>query len=183
MRARAIVWALGLSLAACSSVPVQPSTAHGASKRLEGYRTYAWLPGPLCLGDGDSGDSAAIRSAADRELSGKGYRRIDSSTADFYVRSSVTVTERTSVEAVDPSVNERVWEPLFGEPVGGSGAETGSIVRYEQVRVGLEVIDGASRAVQWSASVWTDLRPEPSEQEKQKSVEKAVRELASALPG
>ena len=183
MRARAFVWALVLPLAACSAVPVQQSMARGADRRFEGYRTYAWVAGQQHLGDGDTGDPAAFRRAADQELSGKGYRRIDSSAADFYVRSRVKVTERTSVQTVDPSTSELIWEPLFGEPLGGSGGEYGAIIRHEQVRVGLDVIDRASRRVLWRATVWTDLEPDSSEQEKQEKVEEAMKELAAVFPG
>ncbi len=183
MRSLHVVWAVALcGLAGCSHGAVTPTVARDAETRLASYRTYAWLPPPVQQQDEDVGAPAALQRAADRELQGKGYQRVDQGPVDFLVRPSFKQEEQTSVRSVDPSTNEYVWNPYFPPSIGGTGAPPPDLERWEEVTLGVDILDTRSGRVEWSASTRADLGVDPSEEEVQQSVEEAMSKVLEAFP-
>lgn len=185
---------LGAILAATTACgPTVSSTK--APTAVPGTGTYAW-GGALAVGEAGQGFTVVnqrlklrIRAAIDSGLAGKGYRRIDSSSAQFLARYAVGVKTTTAdAPVVDQGPDAPVpmtscnaggcWNGWnYGYNTPGDPAFAGLTER--EAGVVLELVDQASGAVAWRGVYRDNATGKAPTPER---INKAVGQLLKALP-
>lgn len=165
------------AVAGCSGIEVRQT--EGSEASIAGYTTYSWVAdGPASPEDPEAWSrrelSREIRVLVDRALEVRGFRLVDREEADLLVE------ERTSIE-------ERVQQrdPYF------------SFDTVRKIEVGtltLQMLDGRTRGVLWSASAKSDLREvargfglvdiryEPIDEPRDWKLQEKVEEILSRIP-
>jgi hypothetical protein len=165
------------AVAGCSGIQVRQT--EGSEASIAGYTTYSWAAdGPASPEDPEAWSrrelSREIRVLVDRALEVRGFRLVDREEADLLVE------ERTSIE-------ERVQQrdPYF------------SFDTVRKIEVGtltLQMLDGRTRGVLWSASAKSDLREvargfglvdiryEPIDEPRDWKLQEKVDEMMSRIP-
>jgi hypothetical protein len=135
-----------LLLSACATIPVGSDRYSGAN--FTAYRTYAWMnTDALVLPAGTRQEISAltvrrIREAVETNLSGKGYRKVDTPTqADFVVAFTVGTLDRLSAESYPlPYRGPWTWE--------WRGSEV-EMHTYLEGNLSIDVFDGANKQPVW----------------------------------
>ena len=179
------------AVAACG-----PSTSSTTSPTLvPGTGTYAW-GGALAVGEAGQGYTIVnqklrlrILSAIDSALTGKGYRKVDSTSAQFLARYAVGVkTTSSNVPVVNDGPDAPVpmtscnaggcwngWDYGYNTP--GDPAFAG--ITEREAGVVLELIDQKTGAVAWRGVYRDDATGKAPTPER---IQKAVGQLLKTLP-
>ena len=191
-RLKLVAIALGLASApACG--PSVSSTK--APTLVPGTGTYAW-GGTLAVGEAGQGYTLVnqrlrlrIQGAIDSGLAGKGYRKVDSSSAQFFARYAVGVkTTTANAPVVDQGPDAPVpmtscnaggcwngWD--YGYNTAGDPAFAGLTER--EAGVVLELVDRKSGAVAWHGVYQDNTTGKAPTPER---IQKAVGQLLKTLP-
>ncbi len=191
-RFRLVAVALALaSVPACG--PSVSSTK--APTLVPGTGTYAW-GGTLAVGEAGQGYTLVnqrlrlrIQAAIDSGLAGKGYRKVDSSSAQFFARYAVGVkTTTANAPVVDQGPDAPVpmtscnaggcwngWDYGYNTP--GDPAFAGLTER--EAGVVLELVDRKSGAVAWHGVYQDNTTGKAPTPER---IQKAVGQLLKTLP-
>lgn len=185
-----------LALALTTVAACGPSTSSTTSPTLvPGTGTYTW-GGALAVGEAGQGYTIVnqklrlrILSAIDSALTGKGYRKVDSSSAQFVARYAVGVkTTSANVPVVDNGPDAPVpmtscnaggcwngWDYGYNTP--GDPAFAG--ITEREAGVVLELIDQKAGAVAWRGVYRDDATGKAPTPER---IQKAIGQLLKTLP-
>ena len=185
-----------LALALTAVAACGPSTSSTPSPTLvPGTGTYAW-GGALAVGEAGQGYTIVnqklrlrILSAIDSALTGKGYRKVDSTSAQFLARYAVGVkTTSSNVPVVNDGPDAPVpmtscnaggcwngWDYGYNTP--GDPAFAG--ITEREAGVVLELIDQKTGAVAWRGVYRDDATGKAPTPER---IKKAVGQLIKTLP-
>lgn len=179
MHRRMGVLLIALAFSACSGMKVSTTAMPGAAQRLEGARTYAWLP--------ESEEGRARRSplvqqfvmqAVDRELALKGYRRVDFSADPGFVVGWHTTSRE--VTEIDPGY----YYGPYGYPYGPYGGAWGppSAHSYVEGTLVLDVVDPSRDRIYWRGDAQANLGDNPSSKDAQEKINEAAKKLLAEFP-
>ena len=188
MRRRLLLAAslVSLPLLACATMRVHSDYEPGAVGELEQYRAYAWLPE-------HSDDSPApsqnplvgerVRQAVDRELAGRGYRRVEPEQAEFMIGWHASLTNKIEVEEINAYYGYE-WDPRFGPlGVGGTGYDEPEEIReFAQGTLILDVVDSQADRLVWRGVAYAEINPDTSPAERQKRINEAAHQILERFP-
>ena len=133
-----------------------------------------------------------IRSAIERELDARGFRRVTAGDADFKVAAYVVAVERLDVSTLDRyGYNNYGYRNYgyrrFGYPryfgYGGPGIVTRDYVReYVEGTLILDIIDGGKNELIWRGWASKALAHEPKPEKVDKYVFEAVGKILEGFP-
>jgi hypothetical protein len=179
-----IVVVAGVALAAgCSSIKVRTDYDEMASFR--DFRTYAWIEN----GAEAQGDPAVsspltgrrIHNAVDSELIGRGYRRTDGASPDFYLAYGVVSLRRTDITSTGDPYGHRCYTGYRSYRYHGVGVDV-QTNHWVESSIVLDVIDAASDEVVWRGWATADLDSNPSPERVSYYVERAIEKTLSEFP-
>ena len=187
---------VAIALALASVPACGPSVSSTKAPTLvPGTGTYAW-GGTLAVGEAGQGYTLVnqrlrlrIQAAIDSGLAGKGYRKVDSSSAQFFARYAVGVkTTTANAPVVDQGPDAPVpmtscnaggcwngWDYGYNTP--GDPAFAGLTER--EAGVVLELVDRKSGAVAWHGVYQDNTTGKAPTPER---IQKAVGQLLKTLP-
>jgi hypothetical protein len=151
--------ALGLALAACSSIDVRTDYDPEALPAMDQYRTYAWLPLP----EGDDPRvhnelmEARITSIVDETLAGRGFEKLTDGVPDFLVGYHVALQGRMSTTNVNTYYGYG-WGPWYTAAYGNTytryyGRSTAPVPRISGISCSRRRSTGSSRSSHLSSAV------------------------------
>jgi hypothetical protein len=156
--------ALGLALAACSSIDVRTDYDPEALPAMDQYRTYAWLPLP----EGDDPRvhnelmEARITSIVDETLAGRGFEKLTDGVPDFLVGYHVALQGRMSTTNVNTYYGYG-WGPWYTAAYGNTYTRY-----YEQGALVIDIVDTRQRELVWRGTAEAEVdRTRPQDQRDQ----------------
>ena len=178
-----VVVAVAVLAAGCSSIKVR--TDYDELVSFRDFRTYTWIE----YESESQGDPAVsspltgrrIQNAVDSELIGRGYRRTDGGSPDFYVAYSVVSSRRTDITSTGDPYGHRYYMGYRSSGYHGMGVDVQTNHWIESTIV-LDVIDAARNEVVWRGWATSDLDANPSPDRVSYYVERAVRKILKEFP-
>ncbi|MGY0216758.1 DUF4136 domain-containing protein [Endozoicomonadaceae bacterium StTr2] len=155
------------------------------SHTLSNLKTYAWLDTDQSkLGyDSEGLTRQRIRTAVDRELTAKGFQRIQldagespAGKVDFLIndRTEVKVRQQQEVTKLYGGYGYYPW-------ITGFGVEA-TTRQYEQGTLIIDVIDPQTRTLIWTGNSWSRLSKRSTPEERIAKVNKAINLILSGFP-
>ncbi|HEY3446871.1 MAG TPA: DUF4136 domain-containing protein [Myxococcales bacterium] len=181
MRAKHTVVAAGLLAllsTACASMKVSSTAAPGAAQRAASFRTYAWLPEP----DAEQVHrnpfvKGQVMQAADRELTAKGYQRVDASAnPDFMIGWYATSQEKQQVEDHYYAGHGYGWGPYggaYGPP---------QVTSYTEGSLVLDIVEPGRKEILWRGQAQANLGENPTGEDARKKIDEAAHKLLAQFP-
>ncbi|MCP4003381.1 MAG: DUF4136 domain-containing protein [bacterium] len=165
------------ALAACASVRV--STDFDPEIDFAAYRTFAWLPEPTGRTGNPRLDSPLladrIRSAVERELSAKSFRKVAAGMADFHVGYHLSLEKGIDVRTVDQRYG-------YGPGWPGSGPSHTYVSEYEQGTLILDFVDAGANRLAWRGSGSRRIPRQTTPEQTTENVNMAVTEILASFP-
>ena len=160
----------------CSSLRV--SVDYDPTEDFSTYRTYTWFPRE----QRETGDyrvdnpllDARIRSAVDQVLAGKGYRKVQDRSPDFFVLYYLSVEDKLDIYTVN-----RGYYDYWG--YGVSLPET-RVRQYEEGTLVIDVANAKVKELTWRGVGKSRLRRNPTPKQTTQEVEQAVSEILKSFP-
>jgi len=162
----------------CSAVKV--SQDYDASSEFSAFSTYAWALDK----QPETGDirvdnpllEARIRDAVDRNLSAKGYRKVNRDTADLLVAYNLTIRSRIESDSVSSGVG------YGGYPYwGGVGFET-RIREYDEGMLVIDIGSADPNKLLWRGTGTRRVTEHKNPEKSTQVVNKTVAEIMSQFP-
>jgi len=178
---------LALVVAACSGISDNTNYDPSATARLEGYRTYAWLPQPTGKDERVYNPivGARVEQTVDRYLLARGYQKVDASAnPDFLIGWHGAIHNALKAETVDTYYGYP-WGGPFVDPFYAGGAVTlpeTYLREYEEGSLILDVVDPVSKQLVWRGTAQAELSENASAEKQQKRLDKAVAKLLERFP-
>ncbi|XXF77454.1 DUF4136 domain-containing protein [Myxococcaceae bacterium GXIMD 01537] len=176
-----------LTLAACAGIETKTDYNPDAVGKLDGYRTYNWLPTPQ---GGDprvynSLTAQRVQAAVDQELQSRGYQKVDRDP-NFRIGWHGAIDQKLDVQTVDLAYGYS-WDPWYspfypGVAVGGAGVPETYVNEYEVGTLVLDIVDGPTNKLEWRGSAQAQLSENPSPEKSQKRIQEAVDKLLADFP-
>lgn len=179
---------LSFFISGCSSLNL--STDYDPSIDFSAFKTYSWHSGneynSASLQYLDNIMDQRIRSTIDEQLQKKGYRKVGSMEANFWVNYSVVVKERADIRTYNnyggmyPGFGFRGGYGYGGRPMMGMGMSTSNtqINYFKQGTLIIDVINPATNQLIWRGAADGRL---PKTSDRQKSDELAIKYVTRIL--
>ncbi len=178
---------LALAFAACSGIDVNTNYDPSATQKLEGYRTYAWLPQPTGKDDRVYNPivGARVEQTVDRYLLARGYKKVETgANPDFLIGWHGAIHNALKAETVDDYYGYP-WGGPFTDPFYAGGAVTlpeTYLREYEQGSLILDVVDPESKQLVWRGTAQAELDENANAEKQQKKLDEAVTDLLKHFP-
>jgi hypothetical protein len=171
------------ALAACST-PIK--TAHDSDPEADfsRYHSWAWIseesligarPGQIQATYVSPIDERRIRSAVERELAAKGYRKVAPAEADLIVSFSIGTQEKTKIYST-PNAGAGYYGYGYGGWYGGSTVRS---YQYTEGTLAIEIFDREARRAVWVG--WGSKRLSNND-DSEKVIDEAVKKILEPLP-
>ena len=177
---------LAAMLGGCSSMEV--SSDYEKSVNFSSFKTYRWTPEKK-KGKGKPSTQhqfldAQVRTAVERELAAKGYKKQPDGEPDFFIRYYVRVQTQTDNDELAQWSQWRhrigpVDEGLRPDRVGGQAHRVSD---YEEGTLLLVVSDGESQRSIWRGTAKARVVSSDSEEKKINKINKAVTSILAQFP-
>lgn len=181
-----------LALGACSSVTV---TSDHAPIDFSGLKTYAWLNENYTAENGKSNDlvDSRVKRIVDKNMAAKNLRKVDKSSADFYVNYNVTSQEKTDLKTYnsyngyypgyswrngfDRGRNYSYYDPMYTVPV-----QEQVLTVYQQGTLIIDMVDPKTNKLIWRGTGGKQLHEGLSQEEREKLVNEVVKRVLQQYP-
>ena len=161
---------------ACSSLRV--NVDFDPNEDFSAYRTFTWFPREQRVQGDYRVDNplldARIRSAVERELAARGYRKVTDRNPDFYVAFYLSVEDKMDVYTVN-----RGYYDYWG--YGVMIPET-RVRQYEEGTLVIDIADAREKQLTWRGIGKGRLRRNPTPEQTTKDVDAAVAEILARFP-
>ncbi|NOJ81672.1 DUF4136 domain-containing protein [Myxococcus xanthus] len=178
---------LALAVAACSSIDVNTNYDPTATQKLEGYRTYAWLPQPTGKDDRVYNPiiGARVEQTVDRYLQARGYQKVESTAnPDFLIGWHGAIHNALRAETVDAYYGYP-WGGPFTDPFFAGGAVTmpeTELREYEEGSLILDVVDPQTKQLVWRGTAQAELDENASAEKQQRRLDESVKDVLERFP-
>jgi hypothetical protein len=161
----------------CSSISTTTDYDPASVRKVDAYRTYAWLPTPQGADPRVYNPLVGQRvmDAVDRELASRGYRKVDQNP-DFNIGWHGAINQKLDVNTVS-SAYGYTWDPWYS-PMGPYT----TVNEYEEGTLILDVVDAPSNKLVWRGTAQAELSENPSEQQRQERTQEAVEKILEKFP-
>ncbi|MBW8184398.1 DUF4136 domain-containing protein [Shewanella nanhaiensis] len=179
---KVVLAALSLcALSACSSM--KTSSDYDPAANFSDVKTYAWVEKKTQDGSYhlDGLMDQRVRSAVDSQLSLKGVKLTDPTTADVLVNYLTKVDKKINVDTFNTNYG---YNPYYGPRWGMSGSmHTQTTVReYEVGTLILDMVDRESGKLIWRGSVADTIRDKNTPEERIEVVNQAIAAMLMNYP-
>jgi hypothetical protein len=159
--------------AGCSGLRI--TTDFDPAVNLTALRTYDWRPGPQQGPTDPRIDNSLldmrVRSAVDRTLAARGFRKITSGTPDFLVGYHVVLQQKTDFHTVGG---------YYGYRWGGPPATYA--YNYEEGTLLLDIIAPETMKLLWRGNATSIVRPDATPEAREKRINEAVEKILAEFP-
>jgi hypothetical protein len=168
---RQLLWG-GLSAAIAACAPLSVSSYIHPAADFSRYQTYDWgardaLPTGDPRLDNNPFFDSQVRASVERELAGKGYRRVPE-RPDLILHYHASVQQKVDVYRVDAEA--------------GYGSESAAL-QYEEGTLVIDVADATSRQIIWRGWGQSDVEGVINDQSRmEKRVAEVVQKILARLP-
>jgi hypothetical protein len=180
IRHSVLIGLVSFFLQACSGITV--SQDFEKEYNFAGLKTFAWKPNDdksYGIKDNDLLDKR-IRTAIENTLQAKSYRRVDSSTPDFFISYHYNVEQKITSSGVSGGV--ALGRSSFGG-FGGIGLSTGSDVRaYDQGTLLIDVTIPLGDKLVWRGVATQSVSDHSSPEESTANINEAVDKILAQFP-
>ncbi|WP_164021657.1 DUF4136 domain-containing protein [Pyxidicoccus trucidator] len=175
-----------LLLAACSGIETNTHYDPASVGKLDGYKTYAWLPAPEGADPRIYNDvtEAQVKKVVDAQLASRGYRKVDENP-DFKFGWHGSIDQKMDVDTVN-SYYGYGWGSWYapygpGMSVGATFPQT-YVDEYEEGTLILDVVDAGTNKLVWRGTAQAALEDNPSPQRREERLGEAVKDVLEQFP-
>jgi hypothetical protein len=171
--------AVSSACAACSTIQVRRD--YDRSFDFSGFHTWSWLPLPVPekIDPRVHNDlvDRRVRSAVERVLAAKGFRKVEQGQGDFGVGYLAAIEGKVDVQTINSFYG---YGPGWG---GGMGPPTETIVReYDQGTLVLDVVDTRTKRLVWRGSAQAEVSENRSPEARDERLNEAVTRMLAGFP-
>jgi hypothetical protein len=138
--------------------------------------------------DGDTIFANRVRTAVERELAAKGFRKVDDVNPDFQLAFFLVVEDKLSVTTINNHYGYGPgWGPHYGYGTGwgygagGVGSHT-TVDQYKEGTLVIDISDDDENSLIWRGSGSTRLSKSPTPEKSNAKVDEAVKQILSRFP-
>ena len=169
-------------LAACGGAQVSQDYDPGMD--FSRLRTFDWYPSQEPVSNDPATNSPLIaqriRSAVVRNLTQKGYQKVEDRTPDFFVHYQLSVRQKLSSSGVSTSVG--IGGGFGGGGFGGIGIGGPSVREIEEGTLVLDVIEAGSGKLAWRGTGSKPLSKSPTPEKTTQEVDATVDQILAQFP-
>jgi len=172
-------WALTLLLVACAAcASVRVNVDFDPNEDFSTYQTFTWFPRP----QKETGDyridnpllDRRIRTAVERELAARGYRKVEDRAPDFYVAYHLQFEQKLDVRTVNRGYYD-AWGYYVGWP------ET-QVTQYDEGSLVIDVANARDKQLVWRGVAVGRVRTRPKPEQTTQDVNEAVAHILAKFP-
>jgi hypothetical protein len=173
--------ALTAALLACAGVDV--SEDYEPDTDFSGYQTFDWFPGGRAASGNPEVDSPfldrRVKDALVRELSSRGFVKVEDRTPDFFVNYHVSVRQKLSSSGLSVGYGVGSWGSHGGV---GIGVGTPAVRTYDEGTLVIDVLDAESKRLVWRGTGSQAVKSSPKPEETTAAVDRAVAAIVAPFP-
>ena len=188
-RAHIALLVLASLLCACSAKPMKVGWEYDPAAKLNGLRSYAWVPGPQKrTGDprvDDSFTDRRVRQAIDTQLAAQGFVAAAPEQADFWVGYHVTLLDKDQTATTGTYYGyNRSWGGDAGLDLGWNlgGAPTTYVRRYDVGTLTVFIEAPATQRPIWQGFAEAQIDPSDDIETRNKRLAKAAALILEKFP-
>ena len=182
---RCAVLALVVTLAGCADKPTY-EIDYDQSFSFTQYQSYRWYDDDHASRESQyrrqNSSDQRVRSAANAELTMRGFREATRGNADFWVNYHVTKRQTQKITGQEQGMHGGVGVSNYGKSVSLGYSSGPSVKTYEDGTAVFDVIDIRTSKIVWRGVAEGRLKNKMSSAEKQELRVTVLHELLSAFP-
>jgi Domain of unknown function (DUF4136) len=173
-----------LALLACATTRVGYDFDPAAD--FSAYHSFGWMPRELAARQGEAPPGPSdplldkrIRAAVERELTARGFVKVEDATPDLYVTHDLVVEKRVESPRVSTSIGVGSWGSH-----GGVGISTGSggVHQVEQGTLVIDFIDARRGGLVWRGTGTRELLRNPKPEQRTAAIDETVAKILAQYP-
>lgn len=179
-----LIWSvLAIVLCGCHRVAVQ--TDHNDASSLAGLKTYGWLQTSASPGEDVRVNNLEVNTsvvkAVDRNLTRKGYQKVESGPADFLVTWFGAIEKNVKVESIDHFYKSHGYGAVVkGAVLQGEGES--AIREYEEGTILIDILNPLTHEMLWRGTGTKRIPKEGKEGDAGLYINNVVTQILENLP-